>query len=155
MKIRLMSTVWRGRILKNAKAGRKGYSNRNMFRTIGVVAIAAAAAACFALVVAASGGDEWSARMADEVFVGARYGIAVDGPSRAVFTIQATNGTLKEPIVGRTNPDGKWVHTLSMDAALMEEAQQVLGGKNLACWCPLGHPCHADVLLEVANANEL
>jgi hypothetical protein len=25
-------------------------------------------------------------------------------------------------------------------------------GKNLACWCPLGEPCHADVLLDLANA---
>lgn len=27
-----------------------------------------------------------------------------------------------------------------------------LRGKNLACWCPYGCPCHADVLLEIANA---
>lgn len=26
-----------------------------------------------------------------------------------------------------------------------------LRGKNLACWCPLDAPCHADVLLELAN----
>lgn len=26
-----------------------------------------------------------------------------------------------------------------------------LAGKNLACWCPLDKPCHADVLLELAN----
>lgn len=26
-----------------------------------------------------------------------------------------------------------------------------LRGKNLACWCRLGEPCHADVLLELAN----
>lgn len=26
-----------------------------------------------------------------------------------------------------------------------------LRGKNLACWCPIGQPCHADVLLELAN----
>ncbi len=26
-----------------------------------------------------------------------------------------------------------------------------LRGKNLACWCALDKPCHADVLLEVAN----
>lgn len=29
-----------------------------------------------------------------------------------------------------------------------------LRGKNLACWCPLdGKPCHADVLLELANRD--
>jgi hypothetical protein len=27
-----------------------------------------------------------------------------------------------------------------------------LRGKDLACWCPPGQPCHADVLLELANA---
>lgn len=26
-----------------------------------------------------------------------------------------------------------------------------LHGKNLACWCKPGEPCHADVLLELAN----
>jgi len=26
-----------------------------------------------------------------------------------------------------------------------------LKGKNLACWCPLDNPCHADILLELAN----
>jgi hypothetical protein len=26
-----------------------------------------------------------------------------------------------------------------------------LRGKNLACWCKLGDPCHADVLLDLAN----
>ena len=28
-----------------------------------------------------------------------------------------------------------------------------LRGKNLACWCALDQPCHADVLLEIANAD--
>jgi hypothetical protein len=28
-----------------------------------------------------------------------------------------------------------------------------LRGKDLACWCPLDYPCHADVLLEIANAD--
>ena len=27
----------------------------------------------------------------------------------------------------------------------------VVRGKDLVCWCPLDQPCHADVLLEVAN----
>ena len=28
-----------------------------------------------------------------------------------------------------------------------------LRGKNLACWCALNEPCHADILLELANAD--
>jgi hypothetical protein len=29
-----------------------------------------------------------------------------------------------------------------------------LRGKNLACWCSLDQPCHADVLLRLANEGE-
>lgn len=36
---------------------------------------------------------------------------------------------------------------------LLENIKQ-LKGKNLACWCRLDQPCHADVLLEMANAGE-
>ena len=28
-----------------------------------------------------------------------------------------------------------------------------LCGKDLACWCPPDQPCHADVLLEIANGG--
>ena len=31
------------------------------------------------------------------------------------------------------------------------KAPRMLAGKHLACWCKLDQPCHADVLLEVAN----
>lgn len=31
--------------------------------------------------------------------------------------------------------------------------QEELRGKNLACWCALDQPCHADVLLKLANAG--
>ena len=30
-----------------------------------------------------------------------------------------------------------------------------LRGKNLACWCKLDAPCHADVLLDLANRSAL
>lgn len=37
---------------------------------------------------------------------------------------------------------------------MIERAQRDLRGKHLVCWCaPL--PCHADVLLEIANAQEM
>jgi Domain of unknown function (DUF4326) len=29
-----------------------------------------------------------------------------------------------------------------------------LAGKNLACWCPSDQPCHAEVLLEIANTRD-
>lgn len=28
---------------------------------------------------------------------------------------------------------------------------ETLRGRDLACWCPLDGPCHADVLIELAN----
>ena len=33
-----------------------------------------------------------------------------------------------------------------------EDIRAELAGRDLACWCPLTQPCHADVLLEIANA---
>lgn len=36
-----------------------------------------------------------------------------------------------------------------------ENAQYELAGRDLACWCPLDQPCHADVLLELANPQQL
>lgn len=34
-----------------------------------------------------------------------------------------------------------------------EEIRTELAGKDLMCWCPLDAPCHADVLLELANGD--
>jgi hypothetical protein len=36
-----------------------------------------------------------------------------------------------------------------------DEIRRELRGRNQACWCPLGQPCHADVLLEVANESQI
>jgi len=32
-----------------------------------------------------------------------------------------------------------------------DEIRMALGGHNLACWCRPGTPCHADILLTLAN----
>ncbi|MGQ0741290.1 MAG: DUF4326 domain-containing protein [Alphaproteobacteria bacterium] len=36
---------------------------------------------------------------------------------------------------------------------LVRVALEELRGKNLACWCKPGLPCHAEVLLRVANST--
>lgn len=41
---------------------------------------------------------------------------------------------------------------LSRAPRLMARIRTELRGHDLACWCPLGQPCHADVLLALANA---
>ena len=35
-----------------------------------------------------------------------------------------------------------------------DEIRAELAGKDLMCWCPLDQPCHADVLLELANPGD-
>ncbi len=40
---------------------------------------------------------------------------------------------------------------IQMSLAEREEFLRPLRGKDLACWCGLSEPCHADVLLELAN----
>lgn len=40
--------------------------------------------------------------------------------------------------------DAAWVQS-------WHDGLKQLRGHDLACWCPLDQPCHADVLLELAN----
>ncbi|EUA64977.1 hypothetical protein I542_5155 [Mycobacteroides abscessus 1948] len=45
--------------------------------------------------------------------------------------------------------DGGW----GLDGeSVFDTIRRELRGHDLACWCPLDQPCHADVLLEIANA---
>jgi hypothetical protein len=37
---------------------------------------------------------------------------------------------------------------------LVAQARTALAGKVLMCWCKPDEPCHADVLLELANRTE-
>ncbi len=64
--------------------------------------------------------------------------------------------------VGDPGPDGRPIASRDEAVALYRRhvhappaghAYDELRGKNLACWCPLDGPCHADVLLERANAD--
>jgi len=44
-----------------------------------------------------------------------------------------------------------WLRSTTMGRLIASDALLELAGKDLACWCPLDEPCHADVLLRVAN----
>ncbi|WP_146081034.1 DUF4326 domain-containing protein [Pseudoclavibacter sp. AY1H1] len=50
---------------------------------------------------------------------------------------------------GRTDYEGAESSTRPTVAEIRLE----LAGKDLACWCPLGQLCHADVLLRIANRS--
>lgn len=50
-------------------------------------------------------------------------------------------------------PDNKTAVRWYREAAVKLPASSFadIRGKNLCCWCALDQPCHADVLLEIAN----
>lgn len=59
----------------------------------------------------------------------------------------------KEVVPYRHEEPYNGLDTLYKSIATMEAIQLELRGKNLACFCPLDHPCHADILLEIANGE--
>ena len=65
------------------------------------------------------------------------------------------------PVVGRAVVATDAAHAVELfrkharfPAAVGPEIRK-LRGKDLACWCPLDQPCHADVLLALANREVL
>lgn len=44
-----------------------------------------------------------------------------------------------------------FIERYAHDADYRVRVRRALAGKNLACWCPLGDSCHAEVLLVWAN----
>lgn len=59
----------------------------------------------------------------------------------------------EEPLTAR---DVAQLFRIALDhdqlAVTSELVRAELAGRDLACWCPLDQPCHADVLIEVANS---
>lgn len=45
------------------------------------------------------------------------------------------------------------LYELSLSERQLDQLGE-LTGKNLCCWCRLDQPCHADVLLRLANENK-
>lgn len=52
-----------------------------------------------------------------------------------------------------TEAAARFHHCLLWDGASHDLVRRHLGGKNLACWCPLDQACHADALLWLANST--
>lgn len=71
-------------------------------------------------------------------------------PHRALLTVARSadgsfRGITAEEAVARYREDLPYL-LASAHLDILE-----LKGKNLMCWCDLGAPCHADILLEIAN----
>lgn len=49
-----------------------------------------------------------------------------------------------------------WIHGVNINhlvpAPSYDAIKSALYGKNLACFCKIGAPCHADILLKIANS---
>lgn len=53
--------------------------------------------------------------------------------------------------ISRDEAVSRFRETLTSTPGLLDEARADLAGHDLACWCPPGEPCHADILLELVN----
>jgi hypothetical protein len=94
-------------------------------------------------------GNPWSVGAVAEVStLGPDGWLCAEMPVTAAMAVEA----FRQAMVGRLtvfdplDPDDV-AYVQGWRAALGE-----LAGRDLACWCPLDAPCHADVLLELANA---
>lgn len=96
-------------------------------------------------------------------------GACVSRPSRfgnpfvigEIVWIVARAGT--QPVAAYDRPGAvrlyrRWldgtIEVVGQERPTREEIRQRLAGRDLLCYCPEGAPCHADVLLEIANAPE-
>ncbi len=81
-------------------------------------------------------------------------------PENTVYVGRPTRwGNVYQVMLGTTKASAVALYRRHLETQLggtprREDIIKVLRGKDLACWCPLDQPCHADVLLELANAPE-
>lgn len=80
-------------------------------------------------------------------------------PPNTVYVGRPTMWGNRAPVTdreGRAYTVAKFREWVATEAgwAWKGRARIELRGKNLACWCRLDQPCHADVLLELVNAPD-
>ena len=61
------------------------------------------------------------------------------------------SSTVAAALFNRHFEDGHTGWVMRDQLTTIDDVRRELRGKNLACWCSLGEPCHADVLLRLAN----
>jgi hypothetical protein len=74
-----------------------------------------------------------------------RVGLPRDGAGRVVSRQPGDGG------MDRAEAAARYRQRLLSDPDLLADARRLLAGHDLVCWCPEDQPCHADVLLELAN----
>ena len=84
-------------------------------------------------------------------------------PAGSIYVGRPTKWGNPWPI-GRPGPDGevmasavaavaRYAAAIGVESGVpnRDEIGRELRGRDLVCWCRLGRPCHADVLMKVAN----
>jgi len=75
-------------------------------------------------------------------------------PDAAVYVGRPTRWGNPFPITtSRQHAVDQYAAWLPSQPGLMLSARQTLKGRDLVCWCPLDQPCHADLLLQIANSD--
>lgn len=99
---------------------------------------------------------ENTVRVARPGYYGNPYTVDVFGLPLAVDLYRNTLEGCWSPSLVEGLSDATAAHAYRLHCELHGRMQLrpawLLRGKNLACWCKQGEPCHADVLLELANA---
>jgi len=72
-------------------------------------------------------------------------------PDLAPGTPVGTRYTAMPTVADAVAAYRRWIEGDPAGQAIAQQARRELRGKNLACWCPLDGPCHAEVLLDIAN----
>lgn len=77
-------------------------------------------------------------------------------PEQVVVVTRPTKWGNPHPLdMGRAEAVRRYREDLIADrlAITVEDVRRELRGRDLACYCPLDEPCHADVLLAIANSE--
>ena len=81
-----------------------------------------------------------------------KYGNPIKCKDRAVAVDGYRAWVAREIAMQEANGNKPWSRDEAADRLpLLADVLAELGGHDLCCWCPLDGPCHADVLLELAN----
>lgn len=75
-------------------------------------------------------------------------------PDGVVVVTRPTKWGNPHPLeLGRAEAVGRYREDLLAGrlAVSVQDAKRELRGRDLACYCPLDQPCHADILLALAN----
>jgi len=75
-------------------------------------------------------------------------------PSDVVVVTRPTKWGNPHPLdLGRAEAVRRYRDDLLADRLVVDidDVRRELRGRDLACYCPLDEPCHADVLLAIAN----